>query len=67
MKNYKSWSNEQLEQEEKELRMMGYHEDPDICEIDIRNNLQMVRKMHEGHAEWLAVCSELQSRQNEET
>ena len=64
MKNYSSWSTEQLREEERELRLMGHDEAPDICKMD---KLQGIRRMQEGHAEWMAVLNELQSRQNRET
>ena len=67
MKNYGAWSNKKLQEEEEELRLNGYNECPDICEIDKSDNLQMIRRMQEGHAEWMAVLNELQSRQNRET
>ena len=67
MKNYSAWSTERLQEEERDLRLMGHNECPDICGIDRTDNLQMIRRMQEGHAEWLAVCNELRSRQNRET
>ena len=67
MKNYESWSTEKLEQEKKDLRLMIYDKNPDICELDRRDNLQMIRWMKDSHAELLAVCNVLQSRQNRET
>ena len=67
MKNYSSWSTEQLREEERELRLMGHNEAPDICKMDRIDNLQGIRRMQQGHADWLAVCNELKSRQNRET
>ena len=67
MKNYSAWPTERLQEEEKDLRLDGDDEYPDICKADKSDNLQMIRRMREGHAEWLAVCSELQTRKNRET
>lgn len=67
MKNYSAWPTERLQEEKEELILHGYNEAPDICKADRSDNLQMIRRMREGHAEWLAVCSELKSRQNRET
>ena len=67
MKNYSAWSTERLQEEERELRLMGHNEAPDICKMDKIDNLQGIRRMQKGHAEWLAVLNELQSRQNRET
>lgn len=49
------------------LRKREHNEEPDICKADRTDNLQMIRRMKEGHTEWLAVCRELKSQQNRET
>ena len=42
MKNYSAWPTERLQEEEKDLRLDGYDEYPDICKADKSDNLQMI-------------------------